>query len=49
MDINDEAEIKDAVCEAEYELNQVRCEFDRLEQIYSDAKSRLDEWLSKYG
>jgi hypothetical protein len=49
MDINDEAEIKDAVCEAEYEVTQVRIELDRLEQICSAARHRLDEWFSKYG
>jgi hypothetical protein len=49
MNINDEKEIKDAVSDADYELNQVRFELYRLEQIYSGAKSRLDEWLSRYG
>ena len=49
MDINDEEEIKDAVCEAEYDVNQVRCELDRVEKICSDARNRLDEWFSKYG
>jgi chromosome segregation ATPase len=47
--IDNEEEIKNAVFKAEHKVNQARSELERLEQIYSDARNRLNEWFAEYG
>jgi hypothetical protein len=49
MNIEDEADLKNAVCEAEAELAELYNPYHEEEEKLRQAQNRLAEWLEIYG